>query len=103
MALQTKDHNMWYVYILLCGQQIYYVGSTDNLERRFRQHCNKESAYTKKFADIKLLYSEKLNSHLEAVKRERQIKRWSVAKKKALILGDIYRLKQLSKGRGFVE
>ena len=36
---------------------------------------------------------------LAATKRERQLKKWSCAKKMALILGDLATLKDLSKSR----
>ena len=94
---------MWYVYIFLCDQKTFYVGSTDNLERRLQQHIRKESFYTKKFSDIKLVYKESYFTRGEAMRREEQIKRWSIAKKKALITGDIKSLRKLSKGRGRVE
>ena len=94
---------MWYVCILLCDQKIFYVGSTDNLERRFRQHVRKESFYTKKFSDIELVYRASFLTRGEAMRREEQIKKWSIAKKKALITGDIELLRKLSKGRGRVE
>lgn len=94
---------MWYVYILLCDQKTFYVGSTDNLERRLKQHTRKESFYTKKFSDIQLMYKEIFLYRNQAIKREEQLKTWSIAKKKALIPGDIQLLQKLSKGRGRAE
>ena len=88
---------MHYVYILFCNQKIYYIGSTDNLERRIEQHRRGESTYTQKFSDIKLVYSEPCPTRLEAERRELQIKGWRIAKKKALIAGDTLLLKQLSR------
>jgi putative endonuclease len=46
-----------------------------------------------------LVYSESFATQLEAIKRERQLKRWSHAKKNALINGDIETLRALSKRR----
>jgi putative endonuclease len=60
---------------------------------------NKESFFTKKFSEIKLVYTEKYNKRIEAEKREKQIKGWSIAKKKALISGDKKLLIKLSKSR----
>jgi len=45
------------------------------------------------------MYSEAFHSEAEAIKRERQLKRWSAAKKESLIIGDLQRLKRLSKPR----
>jgi putative endonuclease len=46
-----------------------------------------------------LVRVEEFGSVIEAISREKQLKRWSRAKKKALIDGDIERLRQLSKAR----
>lgn len=88
----------YFLYILLCNQKTYYVGITDNLERRLNEHKNKKSFYTKQFSDIKMVYSEKFNNKIIAEKRELQIKGWSNAKKKALIQGNIKKLVKLSNG-----
>lgn len=93
----------WYIYILFCDQKIFYVGITNNLKRRLEQHKKKQSSYTKKFSDIKLIYFEKYKLRSQAEKREKQIKKWSIAKKKALIEGDIKLLKKLSKSHKIVK
>src|SRR3989344_7866998 len=87
----------YFVYILLCNQKIYYVGITDNLERRLEEHKSKKSFYTKQFSDVELVFTEKVKNKIIAEKREKQIKGWSSAKKKALIEGSIEKLKDLSK------
>lgn len=89
---------MYFVYILFCDRKTYYVGYTDNLRRRLDQHKQKESTYTKKFTDITLVYFEQHEKSIVAKSREKQIKKWSIAKKKALIEGDIDNLKKLSHG-----
>jgi putative endonuclease len=45
------------------------------------------------------VYSERHDSIREAIARERQLKRWTRAKKEALIVGDRETLKHLSKRR----
>ncbi len=90
--------SMWYIYILLCDQKTFYVGITDDLKRRVKQHKSKYSRYTKRFSDVRLVYFEKYQTRTQAEKREIQLKNWSIAKRKALIKGDIALLKQLSKG-----
>ncbi len=87
----------WFIYILFCDQKIYYVGSTNNIERRLIEHQTKQSNFTHKFSDIKLVYHEKLDSKEKALLREKQIKGWSLAKKKSLIDGNIELLIRLSK------
>jgi len=89
---------MWHLYILLCDQKTFYVGITDNIKRRLTQHKRSESFFTKKFSEVELKYTKAFSKRSLAEKREKQIKRWSVAKKKALIVGDISLLKKLSSG-----
>lgn len=78
---------MWYVYILLCDQKTFYVGITDDIRRRLAEHKNKESFFTKKFFDLKLVYCEKYNNKNQAAIRERQLKGWGRTKKQMLIDG----------------
>lgn len=87
----------WYVYILFCDQKMYYVGSTNNINRRLLEHQTKQSNFTHKFSDVKLVYKEELFSKEQALTREMQIKGWSNAKKKTLIDGNIELLKSLSR------
>jgi len=46
---------------------------------------------------VRLVFSEAFESLRDAVKREKQLKRWSGQKKEALINGDLRELKRLSK------
>ena len=87
----------WVTYILFCDQKTFYVGMTNDLDRRLSEHKNGYSPYTKKFSDIKLAYQEKFSQKITAELREQQLKKWSVAKKKALIAGDKDLLVKLSK------
>ena len=50
-----------------------------------------------------VVYSEQYNTKREAENREKQIKGWSRAKKRALISGNIKKLESLSRGTGFAE
>lgn len=88
----------WYVYILECGDGSYYVGQTSNLAKRIDQHNSGDGAnHTYLRGPVKLIYTEQVDSVASAVKRERQLKGWSRAKKEALIKGDFQRLKELSR------
>jgi len=103
MALRQNVSMSWFVYILLCDQKTFYIGSTDNLERRLRRHKLRQSIYTKQFSDIKLVYQELFSIRQLAIEREEQLKKWSIAKKKALISGDLQLLQELSKSHELVE
>jgi predicted GIY-YIG superfamily endonuclease len=45
------------------------------------------------------MYTEVFDTETQAIKRERQLKRWSAVKKKSLIDGNLETLKRLSKRR----
>ncbi len=79
----------WFVYFLICDQKTFYVGITPDLKTRLAEHRNKESFFTKKFSDIQLIYCEKYPDKFQAAAREKQLKGWSVAKKKLLIEGKL--------------
>ena len=96
-ARVSKDFNLFYVYIIECGDGSYY-GHTEDIQARFHMHeSGNGAAYTKLMQPLKLVYSEKHESKTFAVKRENQIKKWSHEKKEALISGDLAKLKHLSR------
>lgn len=67
---------MFYFYILQSKKdQSYYYGTTDNLERRIREHNKGKSKYTRNKIPWKRVYYEKFNTLKEARKREYQVKR----------------------------
>ncbi|WPR74917.1 GIY-YIG nuclease family protein [Algoriphagus sp. NG3] len=88
-----------YMYILICGNGSYYTGSTKNLELRLQEHqLGEGSNFTRKHLPVKLAYFEEFERIDEAFEREKQIQKWSHAKKEALINRDFQKLKQLSRG-----
>ena len=59
----------------------YYVGSTgDLLRERLRKHNSNHDGFTGNVGDWKIVYSEKLTTNLEALTREKQIKKWKSRK-----------------------
>jgi predicted GIY-YIG superfamily endonuclease len=89
-----------YVYILRLSNGQLYVGSTDDPARRLAEHqAGTACRTTALFRPVELVYSEVHPERLSALKRERQLKRWSRAKKLALINGDSARLKRLARCR----
>jgi len=72
---------MYFTYILQSESTgRYYIGSTDNLDRRVAQHNDpdyKGSKTTKRFkGPWKLVYAESSQTRAEAMSREREIKSW---------------------------
>lgn len=78
---------VFYIYILECSDKSYYVGSTNNLEKRLKQHNRLKSGahYTKIRRPVTLKYFEKVETLSAARKREAEIKRFTKAKKEALV------------------
>ena len=77
----------FFVYILQCSDNSLYVGSTNNLEKRLKQHNNSKSGahYTKIRRPVVLKYSEEFKTFREARQREWEIKGWTRKRKLALI------------------
>lgn len=79
---------MYFVYILRTSSNTLYIGQTNNLEKRLKEHTDKSpksAKYLRYFKSYKLVYSEKFETRSEAMKREIQLKRLTKAKKEALI------------------
>lgn len=93
---------MPFVYILksLSRPTHLYVGVTSDLTQRLVYHNAKRSPHTAKFIPWEIVYSEQFEEKSAALKRERQLKGWSRAKKEALLVGDMKRLKGLARRRG---
>ena len=73
---------MYYVYILHCSDDSFYVGSTQNLQERICAHnIGQGSTYTFKRRPVRLMYTEVFDTETQAIRRERQLKRWSAVKK----------------------
>jgi putative endonuclease len=88
------------MYILKCANDMFYTGSTKNLERRLKQHqCGEGANFTKKHLPVELVYFEVFERIDWAFYREKQIQGWSHKKKEALINGDLEKLKELSRSK----
>jgi len=92
-------NKIYYVYILLCADNSYYIGVTNNIPRRLDEHSNglDKSGYTVNRQPINLVYSEMFQYIDKAIAREKQLKGWSRKKKEALINNNLGSLKDLSK------
>ena len=75
------------VYILKCADQTLYVGCTNNLEKRIKQHneSKKGAHYTKIRRPVTLVYFESFQTLASARRREGEIKGWQRERKLALV------------------
>ena len=72
VALRISMFNMYILQSLKSG--MYYIGSTDELEKRLIRHNKGYSRYTKGKGPFKLVHKEEFASRSEAKKREYYIK-----------------------------
>ena len=90
---------LFYVYILKCRDSSYYVGITNDIERRILEHKEGISpkSYTFKRRPVQLVYFETYNDFQIAENWEKKLKGWSRKKKEALIENNWNKLKEYSK------
>jgi putative endonuclease len=87
---------MYFVYIIRCKDNSLYTGITNDLERRFNEHKTGIGGhYTSSKEVDKIVYTEQHPNRSSALKREAQIKKWTKAKKEALIAGNKKLLREL--------
>ena len=77
----------YYVYILECADGTLYTGYTTDIERRVYEHNSAATGarYTKRRRPSILKYTEAFDTLKDALRREREIKRWTRAAKLDLI------------------
>lgn len=98
--LTTEETMGFWVYMLRCADNSYYIGHTDNLEYRVAQHESGEfDGYTAIRKPIQLVFTQECATREEAISAERQLKGWSRKKKEAMIRGDWIMVNQLSRGK----
>jgi len=90
---------VYYVYILKCKDDSYYTGITSDLNKRVFEHqAGKHTdSYTFKRRPIQLVYYAEFTNVIMAIDIEKKIKKWSRAKKEALINGKFEKLANLAK------
>lgn len=91
--MQSKKKNgrlalaMYYVYILHCVDNTYYVGSTNDIIRRLHAHNHLKSGahYTKIRRPVTLAYLDRLDTYSQARAREAELKRLTRSEKIKLV------------------
>ena len=95
---------MFYVYIISNNfRNVLYIGVTRNIERRLYEHKNKLiDGFSKKYNLNVLLFYETTEYPLDAIAREKQLKKWNREKKFNLIKSINPELKDLSEDWWFL-
>jgi len=66
---------VFYVYAISSLKRNYiYVGLTDSIERRFMEHNSGKNKTTKPYLPFKIIYTEKVETRVDARKREKYFK-----------------------------
>ncbi|UJH67252.1 GIY-YIG nuclease family protein [Allomuricauda sp. SCSIO 65647] len=90
---------IFHVYILECSDGTFYTGITSDLTKRLQSHKagKYRDSYTYSRRPVKLVFSCDFTEAAQAIATEKQIKKWSKAKKAALISGNFDQLPNLAK------
>ncbi|MCW8826155.1 MAG: GIY-YIG nuclease family protein [Gammaproteobacteria bacterium] len=77
----------WYLYIVRCADNSLYTGITTDIERRITEHNTdkKGAKYTRARRPVELVYHEQFDNRSEVSKRESEIKKMTIARKRQLI------------------
>ena len=80
----------YFVYMLLCADGSFYVGITNDPNRRLAEHNAgvDPDSYTHERRPVHLVHSSGFSQVFDAIRWEKQLKGWSRAKKGALVNDD---------------
>lgn len=85
MVGQQEKYMSWHVYILRSlRNRWYYVGSTNRIEERLKEHNAKKVLSTKYYAPLKLVFLKKFNLEKDARVYEKKIKGRRIEKEKII-------------------
>ena len=92
-------YGTFYVYILQCADDSYYVGLTrQDLDARYQEHTSGHyGGYTSTRRPLKLMWSEQFGRLTDAIACERRLKGFRREKKEALIRGELSALPGLAR------
>jgi putative endonuclease len=92
---------IYYVYMVRCADGSFYVGITNSPEVRLAQHTlgTDPECYTFTRRPVELVHASDFHEVTDAIRWEKQLKKWSRAKKEALIAGDWQRIHELARCR----
>ncbi len=92
---------LYFVYILRCKDDSLYVGITNDLDRRLNEHNDGKltKAYTFTTRPVFIEFFQEFTEPIQAIYFEKKLKKWSKAKKEALIKGNFGMLQTLAECR----
>ena len=76
-----------YTYMLRCSDDTFYIGGTNDLEKRLKAHNEGKGAkYTKSRRPVELVYYEAFSKNQEAMSRASHLKQLSRKEKEQLLI-----------------
>ncbi len=86
LKIRKKPAEKWWVYMVRCRNRAIYTGIAKDVAKRVAHHNNGKGAkYTRANGPVELVYCEEARDVGYALKRERQIKEYTKAKKEKLV------------------
>lgn len=74
-GLPAPKKGVWWLYVLLCDDNSFYIGVTEDMPRRWKEHTSGQGAeYTKKHKPESIIHHEEFKSQKEAYNREKVLK-----------------------------
>lgn len=87
--MEVKSKNINYTYMLRCSDDTFYIGWTNDIEKRVASHNQgKGGKYTSVRTPVTLVYYETHDTKQEAMSREWHMKKLTRRQKEALIESD---------------
>ena len=76
----------YYIYIMASRSRVLYIGVTNNLTRRMKEHKRGVNAgFTSRYRVTRLVYYEEFADIRDAIAREKAIKGWTRSRKIGLV------------------
>ncbi len=77
----------YFVYMLECADSSLYIGSTNDVDKRFSAHLSgKGASYTRSHKPIKIVYVEELSDKSAALRKEHALKKLTHSQRLLLIV-----------------
>lgn len=87
-SLPVKPERPYSLYLLLCKGNVIYAGITNDMERRYQQHCDGRGAkFTRSRPPVKVLCHAAVGDRSSALKLEYAVKQLPRAKKVSFVNG----------------
>ena len=64
----------YWAYVIRCADESFYIGQTDNIVRRYEDHCSGKVEWTASHKPVELIHWEEFSTREEAVAREHDLK-----------------------------